>query len=116
VKLYLDEDISPRVAQALRQQGRDAISSHEVGNDGLPDEAQLHYAAQHERHLVTYNRRDYLILADRWYRAGKRFPKILFLTESRCPRSSFSSQVTALESYLEHAVGDPNTHDCVDYP
>ncbi|MBI3988571.1 MAG: DUF5615 family PIN-like protein [candidate division NC10 bacterium] len=44
MKLYLDEDLSARVAKALRKLGYDVVSSHEVGNDGLPDEAQLSYA------------------------------------------------------------------------
>ena len=55
VRLYLDEDMSSRVAQALRGKGFDVLRSHEVGNEGLSDEEQLCYAAQEGRHLVTYN-------------------------------------------------------------
>jgi predicted nuclease of predicted toxin-antitoxin system len=77
VKLYLDEDMSSRVAQALRSKGFDVVSSHEVGNDGLSDEEQLHYATKEGRHLVTYNAKDFLALANQWYQRGRRFPKIL---------------------------------------
>jgi predicted nuclease of predicted toxin-antitoxin system len=55
VRLYLNEDMSSRVAQALRGKGFDVLRSHEVGNEGLSDEEQLRYAAQEGRRLVTYN-------------------------------------------------------------
>jgi len=84
-KLYLDEDMRSRVAQALQDKGFDVLSSHEVGNDGLSDEEQLHYAAQEGRYLVTYNAKDFLALANPWYQQGRRFPKILILREKRSP-------------------------------
>ncbi len=115
MKLYLDEDLSPRVAEGLRKRGRDVVSSHEAGNDELPDEAQLSYATESERHLVTYNRRDYLVLADQWYRAGRHFPKILLMRESRYPRHAIGAQVRALERYVVTRADDPNMMDCVDY-
>lgn len=115
MKLYLDEDLSPRLAEASRRRGHDATSSHEVGNNELSDEVQLRYAAQQGRHLVTYNRRDYLVLADRWYREGKHFPKILLMLESRCPRSVIGVQLRALEQYITRQADDPNVMDCVDF-
>lgn len=114
-KLYLDEDLSQRVAQALRERGFDVVSSHEVGNDGLTDEEQLAYAAVQGRHLVTYNARDYLALADLWYRKGQHFPKILILREDRCPRHDLGAQVHALEEFLQRSPGDPNLWDCVEF-
>ena len=114
-KLYLDEDMSPRVAQILREKGFDVVSSHEVGNDGLSDEEQLSYAAKEGRHLVTYNVRDYLALADRWYRSGRHFPKILFLREDRHPRHEPGLQAKALEGFLTRAEDDPNPMDCVEF-
>lgn len=115
MKLYLDEDLSPRLAEALRKRGHDVVSSHEVGNDELPDEAQLSYAAKSGRHLVSYNRRDYLVLADRWYRQGRHFPKILLMVESRYPRRAIGIQLRALERYLAGRADDPNLMDCVEY-
>ncbi|MFQ5796533.1 MAG: DUF5615 family PIN-like protein [Candidatus Bipolaricaulia bacterium] len=115
MKLYLDEDLSQRVAAALRARGHDVVASHEVGNDGLSDEDQLSYAAQNGRHLVTYNRRDYLMLADRWYRQQRRFPKILLLIERRTPRTDFGAQIEALERYLHDRADDPNLMDCAEY-
>lgn len=115
MKLYLDEDLSPRLAEGLRKRGHDVISSHEVGNNELPDEAQLSYAVEQGRHLVTYNRRDYLALAERWYRAGRHFPKILFMLESRYPRRALGAQIRALEQYMADQADDPNLMDCVDF-
>ena len=31
MKLYLDEDISPKVSEILRKKGMDAVSAHETG-------------------------------------------------------------------------------------
>lgn len=115
MKLYLDEDLSPRLAAALRKRGHDVVSSHEVGNNGLPDEAQLDYAAIQGRHLVTYNRRDYLVLADRWYHEGRHFPKILLMREGRYPRHSLRAQIRALERYMIEHTNDPNVMNCVDF-
>jgi len=115
MRLYLDEDMSSRVAQALRERGHDVISSHEVGNDGLSDEEQLQYATEQGRHLVTYNCRDYIVLADCWYRLGRHFTKILLMRESRYPRHDIGAQVRALEEFLAQRADDPNPMDCVEY-
>jgi hypothetical protein len=58
---YLDEDISPRVAEIARGQcDLDVVSAHEVGTLEWPDDRQLGYAAREGRALVTRNRDDFI--------------------------------------------------------
>lgn len=63
MKFYLDEDLSPRISEALRRKGLDAVSAHEVGNIQLSDLEQLTYAGRKGRCLVTRNARHFLVLA-----------------------------------------------------
>jgi hypothetical protein len=62
LKLYLGEDLSPRVASLLRERGLDATGAHEVGQVGLGDLEQLRFAAREGRCLVTRNVSDFLEL------------------------------------------------------
>ena len=71
VKLYLDHDISYRIAQQLRARGYDAIGAWEVGNAELSDQAQLEYAADQGRVLVTCNTQDFVPLYLEWWNAGR---------------------------------------------
>ncbi len=63
MKFYLDEDLSPKVAERLRIRGADAVSALEVGNTQLPDFEQLRFAARGGRCLVTRNVRHFAVLA-----------------------------------------------------
>jgi predicted nuclease of predicted toxin-antitoxin system len=63
VKFYLDEDLSPRIAEDLRKRGIDALSAHDVGNVQLSDREQLAHAAREGRCLVTRNARHFVVLS-----------------------------------------------------
>ncbi|MDI6793469.1 MAG: DUF5615 family PIN-like protein [bacterium] len=67
LKLYLDEDLSPVLAKALRSKGFDVISSHETGMNGKSDEEQLKYATSQQRAILSFNVGDYAILAKSFY-------------------------------------------------
>lgn len=62
IRLYLDEDVHPAVAVALRARGFDAVSGHEIGRRGLSDAERLAHAAADERALLTFNAVDFLNL------------------------------------------------------
>lgn len=63
MKFYLDEDLSPRIAEALRRHRLDAVSAHEAGNHGIADREQLAFARGQQRCLVTRNGRHFVELA-----------------------------------------------------
>ena len=63
MRLYLDENLSPTIAALLRQAGVDTASAHEVGNIQWDDHAQLTYAIQERRAIITANVSDFVELA-----------------------------------------------------
>jgi hypothetical protein len=73
VKLFLDAHISgPRVATALRERGHDVrAADEERALDGLTDEELLSIAAAEGRIFVTFDVKDFPVIARRWAEAGR---------------------------------------------
>jgi hypothetical protein len=73
VRLFLDAHISgPRIAQVLREAGHDVrAADEERGLDGLTDEQLLALAAEEERIFVTFDAKDFPMIARRWAEAGR---------------------------------------------
>jgi predicted nuclease of predicted toxin-antitoxin system len=46
MKFYLDEDLSPKIAEILRRSGIDALSAHEAGMCEASGQGQLEFAAE----------------------------------------------------------------------
>jgi len=63
LKVYLDENLSPAIAELLRGRGVDAVSAHEMGNTERPDSAQLRHATGQGRAIVTCDVSDFVSLA-----------------------------------------------------
>jgi predicted nuclease of predicted toxin-antitoxin system len=105
LKFYLDEDLSPKIAEILRKRGGDAVSAHEVGAEGSSDEEQLERAAREGRCLVTRNRDDFIHLTFRLIDEGKPHRGIL-IAPSSLPGDRFALIAGKLLRYaLRHPDG-----------
>ncbi|MBK8796565.1 MAG: DUF5615 family PIN-like protein [Anaerolineales bacterium] len=62
IHLYLDENLSPRIADQLRRRGVDVVTVHDLGVAGDTDENHLARAARLRRVLVTADV-DFLVMA-----------------------------------------------------
>lgn len=66
MKLYLDEHIHPLMAAMLRERDIDCRSTQEESHLAATDEEQPSYSTAEHRVLVTFDRRDFVILAQQW--------------------------------------------------
>jgi uncharacterized protein with PIN domain len=105
VRFYLDEDLSPRIAAAVRARGVDAVSSHECGMNGHSDEEQLLFAAREGRCLVTRNRDDFQRLTVDRYRYNARHLGVLIVPR-HAKLQSESAIAVALVQYARQRPGD----------
>lgn len=71
IRLYLDEDVRPMLARALRERGFDVITTAEAGMIGKSDREQLEFASSQGRVLLTHNIRDFIQLAKGFAEEGR---------------------------------------------
>ncbi|UCD81409.1 MAG: DUF5615 family PIN-like protein [Desulfobacterales bacterium] len=95
MKLYLDEDISPKVSVILRKRGMDAVSAHETGMLEASDEEQLSFAAAEGRTMVTRNRDDFITLTVQFFEALKPHKGLVIIFHT-IPGSEFSKLAALL--------------------
>jgi predicted nuclease of predicted toxin-antitoxin system len=69
--LYTDEDVTPRLADLLRERCYDSGSVWDAGTVGFTDEEQLLFAASRGWTILPYNRKDFTTLAQCWYGDGR---------------------------------------------
>lgn len=102
MRLYLDENLSPQIGQALRRLGLDAISAHDVGMVGAPDQVQLAFATGERRCVVTCDARHFAEHGRRGIREHRPHAGIIL-----CP-ASFGGEVGAVTRALARvAQRDP---------
>lgn len=76
-RFFTDEDVYGSVAPALRKAGWDAVSTREVGRLGESDSAQLEWAANANRVLVTFNVAHFVALHADWMQHGQQHAGIV---------------------------------------
>ncbi len=73
IAVYTDEQVYSALAPQLRRHGYDVVSAHEAGrvNQRISDPAQLAYATEHGRAILTNNSIDFAPLDARGKRQGR---------------------------------------------
>jgi predicted nuclease of predicted toxin-antitoxin system len=84
-KLYLNEHLSPRLAEQLRRYGFDAVSSQEAAMLSHDDAEQLVWAVAQERAIVTFNVSDFVKLHEEYQAAGKEHFGVVLSTAETVP-------------------------------
>jgi uncharacterized protein with PIN domain len=83
IKLYLNENLSQRIAHNLRLRGYDVVSSHEVGMDGFDDEGQFEFAISQQRAVLTNNFSDFKALHQNVQKENRQHFGIIFTTQEQ---------------------------------
>ena len=77
LRVYLDEDVDVLLSSLLATHGCDCLTAVGAGHLGWSDEAQLEFAVQEARILITHNRMDFENLAVVWWGQGKEHAGII---------------------------------------
>ena len=102
LKLLLDEQISPDVAEGLRRRSKNitvcSLAEWERGRFlGEADDELLKAAAQRGFSLVTYDRRTIPPLLKLWAEEGRDHAGVIFVGEKTIPSANFGTLIRALE-------------------
>lgn len=101
MKLLLDEQISGKVAERLRDRGHDVIATTaDPSLRGLSDTDLFEVAQQQHRALVTYNRSDFEPLVREYAETNREHHGLVIVHPMRSPNWEFFRLAAALEGLL----------------
>lgn len=101
MKLLLDEQISGKVAERLRDRGHDVIAAtDDPGLRGLSDPDLFELAQQQRRALITYNRVDFEPIIREYAQTDREHHGLVIVHPTRFPSSEFARLTTALDGLL----------------
>ncbi len=97
MKLLLDEQISGKVAERLRQRGGDALAvSAEPALRGLGDPDLFEIAQRQKRAVVTYNRADFEAIVREYAATNREHHGLVIVHPVRFPSQELSRLAKAL--------------------
>ena len=114
MKYYLDEDLSPKIAEILRDQKIDAVSAHERGMRQAHDSEHLKLAASEGRCLVTRNRDDFIRLTVQFFNDHRPHTGLLIVPHTM-PGDKFSLLSNAIIEYSSRHPEDQMEPYIVDF-
>ena len=82
IKIYLDEDVHPRIADALRLRGWEAVTTIDAKRQGTTDREQLQFAAAGRYTIISYNVADFARLHYEVIEAGDHHSGIILATQA----------------------------------
>lgn len=101
MKLLLDEQISGKVAERLRDRGHDVIAATDDPSlRGLGDPDLFEVAQQQGRALVTYNRVDFEPITREYAQTDREHHGLVIVHPTRFPSWEFARLAAALEGLL----------------
>lgn len=104
MKLLLDEQISGKVAVALRDRGNDVKAVAESRSlRGLSDPDVFRVAQDEQRAVVTYNIADFVVIVRELAQADPSHHGLVLVNSSRLPNGDFGGLISALAAFLEDA-------------
>lgn len=102
MKLLLDEQISGKVADRLRERGHDVIATTaDPSLRGLSDPDLFEVAQQQGRVLVTYNRPDFEAIVREYAETNHEHHGLIIVHPTRFPNWEFARLAAALEGFLQ---------------
>jgi len=102
VKLLLDEQISGKVAERLRDRGHDLIATTaDPSLRGLSDPDLFEVAQGQSRAVVTYNRPDFEAIVREYAEANREHHGLVIVHPARFPSWEFSRLSAALDALLK---------------
>lgn len=99
ISLYLDEDVSFKIAINLRNRGFDVLHTVEAGMLRASDEEQLNKAIANQRTFLTHNKKHFLALHERYLTSGKRHFGIIVASRKRNPFESIKKLLDIIHTY-----------------
>ena len=104
MKLLLDEQISGKVAERLRDRGHDVTAATgDPSLRGLSDPDLFEVAQQRGRALVTYNRVDFEPIIREYAEASREHHGLVIVHPTRFPSWEFARLAGAIEGLLAGA-------------
>lgn len=101
MKLLLDEQISGKVAERLRDRGHDVTAvTDDPSLRGLSDPDLFEVAHQQGRALVTYNRVDFEPITREYAQADREHRGLVIVHPTRFPSREFAQLAAAIEGLL----------------